>query len=146
MGNTKPAESAELKLEVGKAYRTRDGERVDIRHTTGHDLYAFQGSNDHTYTVSGTIWSVGTDKEDLIGPWYDEFPPSHEPAPRPMSERPELVEALKTPAKPLNIRAVEPDAELAAIETVIRAIQALDHPQRVRVLDYVTTRNQVGAI
>ena len=56
-----------LKLEVGKTYRSRNGEEVKIVRDDGKGGSIYQGSNGIWYTESG-IWSYGSKEnpEDLI--------------------------------------------------------------------------------
>lgn len=60
-----------MKIELGKTYRTRDGEVVkitaDLRVGAASDLfYPFQGSNGETYTAKGTVWTSLPSEIDLV--------------------------------------------------------------------------------
>ena len=66
-----------LKLEVGKSYRTRDGERVEIirydsKHFYNGICYPYRGDNTFTYQEDGLIINEDTDPDDLISEWQDE--------------------------------------------------------------------------
>lgn len=61
-----------LKLEVGKTYLNRQGERVKIVDNNGHALFPFEGDNCLSYTLDGH-WDLGRDSAfDLIA----EAPPT----------------------------------------------------------------------
>lgn len=65
-----------VKLEVGKAYRTRGGERVEIHEHHSGAAYPFigitgSGQEQRTYTHGGR-WGAGPSEKDLISEWHDE--------------------------------------------------------------------------
>ncbi len=43
-----------MKLEVGKLYLTRDGQRVKIIRNDGGSIWPFNGDNNYTYRPDGT--------------------------------------------------------------------------------------------
>lgn len=49
-----------LKLEVGKTYLNRNGERVKIVGDNGHEMFPFEGDNCLSYTLDGH-WDFGRD-------------------------------------------------------------------------------------
>lgn len=53
-----------LKLEVGKTYLNRKGERVKIVKDTGHRTFPFEGDNYHSYAADGGYWPSG--KESVL--------------------------------------------------------------------------------
>ena len=56
-----------LKLEVGKTYLNRKGERVKIVKDTGDNMLPFIGDNYHSYTPNGGYWPSGRESHlDLI--------------------------------------------------------------------------------
>lgn len=70
-----------MKIEVGKAYRSRLCERVEIVGYYGHSDYPFRDKNGRYYTPEGNYWVCGVEYgRDLISEWTDE--PAAEPAPK----------------------------------------------------------------
>ncbi len=63
-----------MKLELGKSYRTRDGEKVVIVSVDGglgiH--YPFNGDNNQTYREDGRMYSGQEDGIDLVALWEEE--------------------------------------------------------------------------
>jgi hypothetical protein len=54
-----------LKLEVGKTYRSREGEEVKIVRTSDSESWPFVGDNGKTYSKSGSHWYIEL-PDDLI--------------------------------------------------------------------------------
>lgn len=63
-----------MKLEVGKSYRTRAGEKVTIvsKGDYGEYSYHFKGSNGETYQEDGRLYYSYEDAVDLVSPWDDD--------------------------------------------------------------------------
>lgn len=56
-----------LKLEVGKIYLNRQGERVKVVKKTGDEMFPFGGDNYLSYTLHGGYWTSGRESHlDLI--------------------------------------------------------------------------------
>ena len=63
-----------LKLEVGKSYRRRDGERAFIVSNAGHNRYPFISDQGPTYTEKGR-YDVDKDCDlDLVAEWEEPLP------------------------------------------------------------------------
>lgn len=62
-----------MEIEVGKAYRSRLGERVEIVGYYGDSDYPFKDENGRYYTPEGNYWVCGVEYgRDLISEWTDE--------------------------------------------------------------------------
>jgi len=61
-----------MKLEVGKSYRTRAGEKVTIINVDDDRNYPFKGDNKNCYKENGRVWRYHEDEIDLIAPWEDD--------------------------------------------------------------------------
>ena len=61
-----------MKLEVGKSYRTRAGEKITIINVDDDRNYPFKGDNKNCYKENGRVWRYHEDEIDLIAPWEDE--------------------------------------------------------------------------
>lgn len=60
-----------MKIEVGKYYRTRGGDRVKIISEDNGCIYQYDGCNHLSYTSSGTEFTFGESENDLISEWTD---------------------------------------------------------------------------
>ena len=75
-----PAEPAQpvkkghpVKLAVGQVWKDREGREVRIVGKNGDTDYPFDGSNGHSYTLSGTVFrDIGESDEDLVELVQDE--------------------------------------------------------------------------
>ena len=64
---------SKVQLAVGQVWKDRVGREVTITRKDDHDKYPFYGSNDETYTPSGTVFTnAREDDEDLIELVQDE--------------------------------------------------------------------------
>ena len=61
-----------MKLEVGKSYRTRAGEKVTIINSNNDPHYPFKGDNKNCYKENGRVWRYTEDEIDLIALWEGE--------------------------------------------------------------------------
>lgn len=70
-----------MELEVGKTYRTRNGNKVTVIHILTEDTpypvmslhHNSDGTNHYaTYTLHGSRYGVGTDEFDIVEEWVDE--------------------------------------------------------------------------
>ena len=61
-----------LKIEVGKAYRDRNGNRIFIEKTSNNCDFPFVDSDGQTYRENGIFYDNDTSEFDLIAPWEDE--------------------------------------------------------------------------
>lgn len=63
---------AELRLEVGKSYRSRDGEKVTITDKDSDDTWPFNGDNGDCYTLNGRAYDDDCPMDsDLIAEWVE---------------------------------------------------------------------------
>jgi len=61
-----------LKLEVGKMYRSENGESVNVLHDDGTNPYPFKCSDGRWRTRDGRVWEDGARcPDDLIAEWTD---------------------------------------------------------------------------
>lgn len=67
-----PVNSDRPKLAVGQVWKDREGREVRIVGKNGDTDYPFDGSNGHSYTLSGTVFMFGDDDRDLIELIQDE--------------------------------------------------------------------------
>lgn len=103
-----------MKLEVGKSYRTRAGEKITIINVDDDRNYPFKGDNKNCYKENGRVWRYTEDEIDLIALWEGE------PA-TPMYKAGDIIEIELTAkaAKALNLDlpcAIWPEAVLSAIK------------------------------
>ena len=61
-----------MKLEVGKSYRTRAGEKITIINVDDDRNYPFKGDNKNCYKENGRVWRYTEDEIDLIALWEGE--------------------------------------------------------------------------
>jgi hypothetical protein len=84
-----------MKLEVGKSYLTRVGQKVRIAGQDFHHEFPYDGSNEHSYTRDGYVWgSHRQHNDDLVAEWG---PPSKEDEPHQVKVNNDLVDI---PSKP----------------------------------------------
>ena len=55
-----------MKIEVGKKYKTIEGDIITIKKEDIKSAYPYLGSNNMTYLAKGSIWRNGKNKNDLI--------------------------------------------------------------------------------
>ena len=68
-----PVNSDGPKLAVGQVWKDREGREVRIVGKNGDTDYPFDGSNGHSYTLSGTVFrDIGESDEDLVELVQDE--------------------------------------------------------------------------
>jgi hypothetical protein len=115
MGNTTAGAAPALKLEVGKAYRTRAGERAVV--TSGPNRSGGYCVDHHYedgfwFHEANGLWSGDDEscrKYDLIAPWSDEEPVND------TGEETGLAD-MAAESGSLNIRAIEPEGIDATLE------------------------------
>lgn len=104
-----------LKLEVGKTYLNRKGERVKIVKDTGDKIFPFSGDNCFSYTLDGRYWYNWKDSAfDLIAE----------------AEAPPTFRAFKIPENTREISVNEMDGRIV-IEFVPEA-KELTERERIR--------------
>ena len=60
-----------MKIEVGKAYKARNGARVVILEDDGDEEFPFNADNEESYTVDGRVFRSQDTELDLIAPWEE---------------------------------------------------------------------------
>lgn len=77
MENTKAAESTGIKLEVGKAYRTRNGKKAIVDGTQNTGSYKFDGNVEgsiETWTADGRVFVGMHNDYDIVALWEEPAP------------------------------------------------------------------------
>lgn len=63
-----------MKIEVGKTYRTRDGQRIEITRPVEYkdDFYKFRDNTPRAWSADGRYYESAESDSDLISEWTDE--------------------------------------------------------------------------